>query len=214
MHIAALKSFCAFGKPEYRHLLFERGLIQKIVRNLKNSNDIVALDTVSAIYKIISAEWYIYNGQGLNPQFEVLESDGVINTLFEVGLRQGHTDQIKEASAECLSLLYQNRELPENMKEVVITQLKKELHAQNRANIKCSSRGLLCLAQNKVSRISKIGQGGQASVWLMQDNTTNQKTAWKELNYYTDQEKQNAHREAELMLQLSNNLKYPKSSSS
>ncbi|KAA6372007.1 MAG: putative Protein kinase [Streblomastix strix] len=48
----------------------------------------------------------------------------------------------------------------------------------------------------------------------MQDNATKQKTAWKELNYYTDQEKQTLLQEAELMLLSCKNLRNPKSSSS
>ncbi|KAA6379196.1 MAG: hypothetical protein EZS28_025277 [Streblomastix strix] len=120
IHISSVKSLCTFGNPENRQELFNLGMQQAIIRNLKSKNPKVTLYTAASIYKIISSEWYLSGNKCLHPQFEVLEHDGVINALFEDGIKEGNDEETKFFCADCLGLLYQKRELPEIMKKEVI----------------------------------------------------------------------------------------------
>ncbi|KAA6363752.1 MAG: hypothetical protein EZS28_040721 [Streblomastix strix] len=134
IHVSALKLLCTFGKPEHR-------------RQFKDAN--IVLYTAAALYKLISGEWYLVGYKCLHPYFKTFEEQGINIILFEDGLKKGNCQKTVDLSAQCLSLLYQQRELPENMKKDVITQLKQGLYNIDKADIKCSSRGLLSLAQNK-----------------------------------------------------------------
>ncbi|KAA6377579.1 MAG: hypothetical protein EZS28_026895, partial [Streblomastix strix] len=149
IHISALKSFCAFGRPEHRRELYKLGVQNSIIHFMKSDKPNITLFTSEALYKILSGEWFLMGNKCLHPYFDTFEEQGIIQILFEDGLKGSNCEGTIETSAECLSLLYQQRELPDYMKEKVITQLKKGLHSEDKADIQCSSRGLLCLAQNK-----------------------------------------------------------------
>ncbi|KAA6355790.1 MAG: hypothetical protein EZS28_048683, partial [Streblomastix strix] len=140
IHISALKSFCTFGSPEQRHILYDLGLYKIMVPFLKSTNNTVAQFTSTALYKLFSWVWYLHGGKSLNPQFEALDHDGIIQILFEDGLRKGKNEKTKVFCADCLGLIFRARELPFDMKSEIIAELKKGLVSLDKSDIKCSSR--------------------------------------------------------------------------
>ncbi|KAA6380998.1 MAG: putative aurora kinase A [Streblomastix strix] len=263
VHIAALKSLCTFGTPLQRRILVNQGVIQTFIPLMKNSKEKIKLCIAQAMHKCLSCEQYLGNRECQYPYFEQLEQDGVIQILFEEGFNKNVNEETRQVSADCLSLLYQARELPtvQNMKKEVIGQLKKALHHKDRVDVKCSSRALLSLAQHQENtineseskqrqssssspqlgpspppritlpvsflqlksyqssgvnllefnrlwkksdfeKIRRVGASVFGEVWLIKNKITQQLMAWKEMRYYSLDERLGVDNEVNIQRDL------------
>ncbi|KAA6357562.1 MAG: hypothetical protein EZS28_046911, partial [Streblomastix strix] len=69
-NLDSVLSLAQFGTVQQRHQLFELGLPQAIIRNLKSQDSNVTEKTAGTIYKVVSGPWYQFGFKCLHPQYE------------------------------------------------------------------------------------------------------------------------------------------------
>ncbi|KAA6376019.1 MAG: hypothetical protein EZS28_028453, partial [Streblomastix strix] len=152
IHINALKLFTTYGSIERKKEMFEKGIMQNIIRILKSTDVTVTEKTVALISNIVRNAREISEKPQINPYLDQLQKDGIITALYQDGLLAGGNDLIKTMVSECIGQLYNTTPLPEEMKETVVQSLKTGIEIgirdKDSLNIYFSLLALSCLAWN------------------------------------------------------------------
>ncbi|KAA6377154.1 MAG: hypothetical protein EZS28_027318 [Streblomastix strix] len=127
IHINCLRLFTNYGGQEIEKKMFEMGVIQSIIHNLKSSCSKVVEKTLSIVSNIVSNTNELPEKPQKNPYLEQLLKDGVIIALYQDGIQNGSNEMIRIYAAELIGQLYNYITIPVDMKEEVIKTLKNAL---------------------------------------------------------------------------------------
>ncbi|KAA6390019.1 MAG: hypothetical protein EZS28_014454 [Streblomastix strix] len=147
VHANALKLFTTYCDSKKRKkTMHDIGLEKAVVRNTKSQCRSVSEKSVMTICNILIVQNNQYMKPDQHSYFDQFTQDGIVNALFNEGLINGKSEIAKAVSAYGLGWIYESTPLPEEMKSVIINQLK--LGMKNEVSIIQwnTSSALACLA--------------------------------------------------------------------
>ncbi|KAA6393820.1 MAG: hypothetical protein EZS28_010651 [Streblomastix strix] len=125
VHANALKLFTTYANSDKnKKLMHDIGLAQAVTQNIKSQCSGVSEKSVMTITNQLIFQVDIYRNLGQHPYLEQFSKDGIISALFNDGLINGKSERTKVTSAYGLGWVYRATPLPEEMKSVIINQLK------------------------------------------------------------------------------------------
>ncbi|KAA6397325.1 MAG: hypothetical protein EZS28_007154 [Streblomastix strix] len=125
VHANALKLFTTYcNSKKLRKTMHDIGLEKAVARNIKSQCRGVYEKSIITITNQLIIEPDIYMKPDQHPYFDQFTLDGIVSALFKDGLLNGKNDDIRITSAYGLGWIYQAEPLPEEMKSVIINQLK------------------------------------------------------------------------------------------
>ncbi|KAA6387564.1 MAG: hypothetical protein EZS28_016909 [Streblomastix strix] len=148
VHANALKQFTFYSSIKHRELLFEMGVSQSVLRNIKSQIVGVEEKSVVTITNLFIYRMNMYNSIEPHPYYSVCQRDGIIDALFYDGLLNGKGDKTKAIGTYGIVWLYNGKQLPEEMRPVIIRLLKTGMLSQDDIISINSSNTLNNLAQN------------------------------------------------------------------
>ncbi|KAA6371415.1 MAG: hypothetical protein EZS28_033057, partial [Streblomastix strix] len=147
VHANALKLFTTYcDSKKQMQLMHDIGLEKAVVRNIKSQCRGVYEKTVISIANQVIKKIKLFKKSRQHPYFDQFTKDGIVSALFNDGLKNGKSERIKVISAYALGYAYRAKQLPDEMKSVIINQLK--LGMKNEVSIIQwnTSSALACLA--------------------------------------------------------------------
>ncbi|KAA6376740.1 MAG: hypothetical protein EZS28_027733 [Streblomastix strix] len=148
-HIWAFYIF-TYSSDEIKLLLISKNPFQALLHLLDHPNIFIVNRAVVSIYNILLAGSKTTATSDPHPHFATIQAFDGIQKLYE--LFQNNTSQyLKNTSAECISLLFRAKELPNQMKRDIINHFKAILIRQEDDQKASAKVSLSKLAQNSAN---------------------------------------------------------------
>ncbi|KAA6372289.1 MAG: hypothetical protein EZS28_032184 [Streblomastix strix] len=153
VHANALKLFTTYGTFQIKKQMNDMKVPQSIIRNMKSKDPAVVEKTCATITNIIIdyREMTYQSNPIPNPYLPIYKESGVLSALFQDGVQNSASDNIKTIAAFGIGFLHRGSALDPEMKSSVVSTLKKGTKNQELSINYLSMDILCCLAWNNAN---------------------------------------------------------------